>query len=136
MEIDGLFSGSRRSGSGRRGERSSSSTQGFFAAKVENERGGAAPKCNCGVYAISHNHCNFFLWLDRHLAKFGKTEQFKGGEDEEDVNENFAKMKLEIRLGDLEERVYAIEKKKKRMHVFVIVLGIAVVLLSICVSRV
>ncbi|MED6128879.1 hypothetical protein PIB30_102394 [Stylosanthes scabra] len=52
MEIDGVSSGSHRSGSGRRGERSSSSTQGFFAAKVGNERDGAAPKCNCGVYVV------------------------------------------------------------------------------------
>ncbi|MED6202145.1 hypothetical protein PIB30_102423 [Stylosanthes scabra] len=57
----------------------------------------------------SHNHCNFFLWLDRHLAMFGKKEQYsKGGEDEEDVSEHFAKTKLELRLADLEERVSAI----------------------------
>ncbi|MED6201573.1 hypothetical protein PIB30_096341, partial [Stylosanthes scabra] len=64
-------------------------------------------------------------------------EQYsKGGENEEDVSEHFAKMKLELRLADFEERVSAIEKKKKRMHMFLIALGIAVVLLSICVSRV
>ncbi|MED6166973.1 hypothetical protein PIB30_114660, partial [Stylosanthes scabra] len=57
---------------------------------------------------------------------FGKKEQYsKGGEDEEDVSEHFAKMKLELRLADLEERVSAIEKKKKRMHMFLIALGIA-----------
>ncbi|MED6108276.1 hypothetical protein PIB30_022233 [Stylosanthes scabra] len=134
MERDGLPSGSHRSGSGRRGERSSSSTQGFFAAKVGNERDGFNSCCLLYVQ-IKHNHCNFFLWLDQHLAKFGKMEDFKGAEDEEDVNKHFSKMKLEIRLGDLEERVSAIEKKK-RMHVFLIVLGIAVVLLSICVSKV
>ncbi|MED6174827.1 hypothetical protein PIB30_072730 [Stylosanthes scabra] len=71
----------------------------------------------CPLYKSSHNHCNFFLWLDRHLAMFGKKEQFKGVEDEEDVSEHFAKMKLELKLADLEERVSAIEKKKKRMHV-------------------
>ncbi|MED6171632.1 hypothetical protein PIB30_042457 [Stylosanthes scabra] len=158
--MEGVSSGSRCSGSGRRGKRSSSSAQCFFASKVrENEIDGVAPKCNCGVYAVlylskttknpnrlffgcplyksSHNHCNFFLWLDRHLAMFGKKEQYsKGGEDEEDVSEHFAKMKLELRLADLEERVSAIEKKKKRMHMFLIALGIAIVLLSICVSRV
>ncbi|MED6203336.1 hypothetical protein PIB30_114541, partial [Stylosanthes scabra] len=131
--MDGVSSGSRRSGSGRRGERSSASTQGFFDAKVGNERDGAASKCNCGVYAvlylsktannpnrlffgcpffkIRHNHCKFFLWLDRHLTKFGKTENLMGEEDE-DVNGHFEKMKLENRLGDLEERVTAIERKK------------------------
>ncbi|MED6109320.1 hypothetical protein PIB30_032315 [Stylosanthes scabra] len=52
MENDGVSSGSQRSGSGVRAERSSSSTQGFFATKVGNKRDGAAPKCRCGVYAI------------------------------------------------------------------------------------
>ncbi|MED6215396.1 hypothetical protein PIB30_113255, partial [Stylosanthes scabra] len=57
---------------------------------------------------------------------FGKKEQYsKGEEDEEDVSEHFAKTKLELRLADLEERVSAIEKKKKRMHMFLIALGVA-----------
>ncbi|MED6105882.1 hypothetical protein PIB30_000010 [Stylosanthes scabra] len=157
MEMDGVSSGSRRCGSGRNGECSSSSTQGFFVAKVENDRDGVAPKCHCHVYAILYlsktaknpnrlffgcpffkikdNHCRFFLWLDRHLANFGKMEDFKAGEDAEDVNGHFAIMKLENRLDELEERVAAVEKKK-RMHVFVIVLSIVVFLLSICVSKV
>ncbi|MED6226279.1 hypothetical protein PIB30_102033 [Stylosanthes scabra] len=118
MEIDGVSFGSRRSGSGRRDKRSSPSTQGFFVAKVRNERDGTAPKCNCGIYAVLYlskttNNPNRLFFGP--FFKFGKTEDFKGGEDE-DVNEHFANMKLDIRLGDLEERVSAIEKKKKKMR--------------------
>ncbi|MED6213690.1 hypothetical protein PIB30_095746 [Stylosanthes scabra] len=148
MENDGVSSGSRRSGSGMRG---------CFAAKDGNERDGAAPKCKCGVYAIlylskaSNNpnllffgcpffkirspHCNFFLWLDQHAAKFGKKKGVKCEEDEEDVNEHFAKLNVDDRLGDLEDRVAAIEKKKI-INAFLIVMGLIIALLSAWANRV
>ncbi|MED6225874.1 hypothetical protein PIB30_097858, partial [Stylosanthes scabra] len=119
MEDDGVSSGSRRSGSALRGDRSSSSTQGFLATKVVNEGDGAAPKCKCGAYAIlylsktsnnpnrlffgcpffkiQHAHCNFFLWLDRHVAKFGKNggPAANAGEEEDDVTIHFAKLNVD-----------------------------------------
>ncbi|MED6190153.1 hypothetical protein PIB30_102902 [Stylosanthes scabra] len=144
MENDGVSSGSQRSGSGVRGERSSSSTQGFFAAKVGNERDGAAPKCRCGVYAIlylsktSKNPnrlffgCPFFK-LDEHAAKFDKKESVKC-EEGEDVNLHFATLKIDDRLGVLEDRVAAMEKKKG-MNMFLIVIGLVFGLISMWASR-
>ncbi|MED6126387.1 hypothetical protein PIB30_077889 [Stylosanthes scabra] len=144
-------------GSGVRAERSSSSTQGFFAANVRNERDGAAPKCKCGVYAIlylsktSNNpnrlffgcpffkiggtHCNFFLWLDRHVAKFGKKEGVKCEEGVEDVNMHFAMLNLDDRLGVLEDKLAAMEKRKG-INTFLIVMGLFIGLISIGASRV
>ncbi|MED6188237.1 hypothetical protein PIB30_084122, partial [Stylosanthes scabra] len=51
MESEGGSSAARRSAGGGKGERSSS-TQGFFVAKVGDERDGAARKCHCSVYAM------------------------------------------------------------------------------------
>ncbi|MED6191719.1 hypothetical protein PIB30_003062 [Stylosanthes scabra] len=128
-----------------RGERSLSSTQGCFVAKAGNERDGAAPKCKCGVYAIlylsktSNNPnqlffgCPFFK-LDQHAAKFGKKEGMKCEEDEEDVNEHFAKLNVDDRLGDLEDRVAAI-KRKKSINTFLIVMGFIIALLSPWANR-
>ncbi|MED6125411.1 hypothetical protein PIB30_068314 [Stylosanthes scabra] len=52
----GVSSSGRRSAGGGdgRSDRSSSSTQGAFAGKVGDDRDVVAPKCHCGVYAISH----------------------------------------------------------------------------------
>ncbi|MED6197865.1 hypothetical protein PIB30_060802 [Stylosanthes scabra] len=158
MENDGVSSGSRRSGSALRCDRSSSSIQGFLTAKVVNERDGAASKCKCGAYAIlylsktSNNpnrlffgylffkiqyaQGNFFLWLDRHVAIFGKNEgpPVNAGEDEDDVNIHFAKLNVDNRLANLEDRVAAIEKKKT-MNMFLIGIGV-VFFLCMYVSRV
>ncbi|MED6127293.1 hypothetical protein PIB30_086728 [Stylosanthes scabra] len=120
-------------------------------------RDGAASKCKCGVYAIlyrsktsnntnwlffgcpffkiKHHHYDFFLWLDLHAVKFNKNEDVKAGEDE-GVTDHFAKLNVENMLGDLEGRVVTIEKKKKSMNMFLIVMGLIVVVLSISVSRV
>ncbi|MED6180608.1 hypothetical protein PIB30_011644 [Stylosanthes scabra] len=155
MENDGVSSGSQRSGSGVRAERSSSSTQGFFAGKVGNERDGAAPKCRCGVYAIvylsktSKNpnrlffgypffkiggpHCKFLLWLDEHAAKFDKKESVKC-EEGEDVNLHFATLNIDDRLGVLEDKVATMEKRKG-MNMFLIVTGLVVGLISMWESR-
>ncbi|MED6130102.1 hypothetical protein PIB30_114705, partial [Stylosanthes scabra] len=43
---------SKQGGGGWREDRSSGSTQGFFATRVTGDREGAAPKCFCDVYAI------------------------------------------------------------------------------------
>ncbi|MED6219564.1 hypothetical protein PIB30_036904 [Stylosanthes scabra] len=141
-------------GSAIRGDRSSALTQEFFAAKVGKERDGAAPKCKCGVYAIlylsktsnnpnrlffgfGHPHCNFFLWLDRHVAKIDKNEgaSANSGQEEEDVNVHYETLNVNNRLGNLEDSAAATEKKKS-MNMFLIGMGLIVVVLSICVSRV
>ncbi|MED6111109.1 hypothetical protein PIB30_049484 [Stylosanthes scabra] len=153
---DGASSGSQRSSSAMRADRSASSAQGYFAAKVGNEQDGAAPKCYCSVYAIlylsktSNNsnrlffgcpffkiggpHCSFFIWLDRHVAKFNRKEAVKCEEVEEDVNEHFSRLKVDNRLGDLEDRIAAIEKKKG-INMFIIVMGVVVVAISIWAGR-
>ncbi|MED6167949.1 hypothetical protein PIB30_007621 [Stylosanthes scabra] len=150
MENDRVSSESRRS---------SSAMRGFFAAKVGNERDGVAPKCNCGVYAvwylsntsknpnrlffgcpffkIGDRYCKYFLWLDRHAAKFRNTDgaPVRYGEDEDVVNVHFAKLNVDNRLANLEARVAAIEKKKT-MNMFLIWIGVIVVFLLVCVSMV
>ncbi|MED6149398.1 hypothetical protein PIB30_061979 [Stylosanthes scabra] len=151
MENDGASSGSQRSGSAMRADRSASSAQGYVAAKGGNEQDGATPQCYCSVYAIlylsktSNNpnhcslgiggpHCSFFLWLDIHVAKFNRKEAVKCEEVEEDVNEHFSRLKVDNRLGDLEDRIAAIEKKKG-INMFIIVMGVAVVAISIWAGR-
>ncbi|MED6167578.1 hypothetical protein PIB30_003955 [Stylosanthes scabra] len=123
MENDSVSSGSQRSGSGVRAERSSSSTQGFFAAKVGNERDGA----------IGGPHCKFLLWLDEHAAKFDKKESVKC-EEGEDVNMHFATLNIVDRLRVLEDRVATMEKRKG-MNMFLIVTGLVVGLILMWASR-
>ncbi|MED6153231.1 hypothetical protein PIB30_099774 [Stylosanthes scabra] len=54
IESRRVSSGSTRTvgGGDRKSDRSSSSTQGVFSAKVGDDRNGVAPKCQYGVYAI------------------------------------------------------------------------------------
>ncbi|MED6165150.1 hypothetical protein PIB30_096816, partial [Stylosanthes scabra] len=54
MESQGVSSSSRRTAGGGNGrlDRSSSSMQGVFIAKVGDDKDGVAPKCHCGVFAI------------------------------------------------------------------------------------
>ncbi|MED6107672.1 hypothetical protein PIB30_016291 [Stylosanthes scabra] len=103
---------------------------------IGNERDGAAPKCKCRVYAMLYlsktsNNPNWLFFG----YPFFKNERVKSGEDEEDVDEHFANLKLDNMLGDLEERVAAI-KKKKSINMYLIVLGLIIVVLSICLGRV
>ncbi|MED6154323.1 hypothetical protein PIB30_111260, partial [Stylosanthes scabra] len=85
---------------------------------------------------IKTPHCNFFLWLDRHAAKFSKYEgpTMNSGEHEEDVNDHFTRLNVDNRLGNLEDRVAAVEKKKS-MNMVLIGMGVIVYVLSICLSR-
>ncbi|MED6180771.1 hypothetical protein PIB30_013399 [Stylosanthes scabra] len=110
MENDGVSSRSRRSGSALRAERYSSSTKGFFVAKEPElivlwvsllQAKDASP------------HYSFFLWLDRHTAKFNRKEGVKCEEVGEHVNEHFSRLRVDNRLGDLEDRIATIEKKKR-----------------------
>ncbi|MED6135669.1 hypothetical protein PIB30_048828 [Stylosanthes scabra] len=112
MESAAGSSASRKRSSGTSGERSSSSTQGFFSVKVGNERDGATPKCHCGVYAVLYlsktsnnpnilffgcpffkvrlNHCKYFLWLDQHAAKLGRdADPIVVKEDLDNVDDTF-----------------------------------------------
>ncbi|MED6161123.1 hypothetical protein PIB30_057790 [Stylosanthes scabra] len=107
MESEGGLSASRRSVGSGRGEWTSSETQGFFAAKVGNERDGVASKCHCRVYAILYlsrtvnnpnglffgcpffkmspsvrlNHCKFLLWLDQQVTKFAGVADAMGAKE-------------------------------------------------------
>ncbi|MED6180558.1 hypothetical protein PIB30_011321 [Stylosanthes scabra] len=134
METGGGSSASRRSSGDAAAERSSSSTQGFFVAKVGNERDGAAPTCRCGVYVVLYlsktannpnrlffgcpffkirsKHCKYFLWLDEHAAKFGRPASATGvKESEDDVDVYFSRINIKTRLSELEEKISSIEKK-------------------------
>ncbi|MED6195101.1 hypothetical protein PIB30_034841 [Stylosanthes scabra] len=158
MDNDGASSSSRQSGGAVRGDGSSSATQGFLATQVGNERNGVAPKCRCGVYVVLYlsktpnnlnqlffgcpffkaklRHCNFFLWLDRHASKFDNFAGAKVVEEDEDVNAHLLRLDMESRLANLEDRVASIERKKKEgMKAMLIVVCLAVVLISICVTR-
>ncbi|MED6153591.1 hypothetical protein PIB30_103585 [Stylosanthes scabra] len=114
MESQGVSSGSRRTAGGGdgRSDRSSSSTQGVFIAKVGDDKDGVVLKCHCGVFAILYlsktasnpnrlffgcpffkarlAHCKFFIWLDRHTEKFGKVVDQKHDDEIEDLDEHFA----------------------------------------------
>ncbi|MED6222658.1 hypothetical protein PIB30_066408 [Stylosanthes scabra] len=106
MDSEGVSTSSKRGGGGRRKDRSSGSTQGFFATRVTDEREGAAP----GMYVskwivIIHSwmlicwvclvvdvpeklqHCKFFMWLDSHTAKFGRGVAVGGSDANEDCND-------------------------------------------------
>ncbi|MED6113123.1 hypothetical protein PIB30_067960 [Stylosanthes scabra] len=151
MESDGGSSASRRAGGRGRGERSSSSTQGFFAAKVGHER--AAPTCDCGVYVVLYlsktannpnklffecpffkvklKHCRFFLWLDEHVAMFRRVSNDEGVKEVDDsVDEHFARISIEKRISDLEDKLASMEKKDwmnwKTICLWIFVLLIAV----------
>ncbi|MED6181742.1 hypothetical protein PIB30_022181 [Stylosanthes scabra] len=156
MENEGVSSGSRRSGSALRAERSSSSTPRFCAAMVGGEVDGAAPKCYCRAYAILYlsmttrnpnrlffgcpyykgptPHCSFFRWLDRHTAMFSRKENVKCEEVEEDANEHISRLSVDNRLGDLEDRIVAIEKKNVT-KMFVIVMSLVVLAISFWAGR-
>ncbi|MED6150808.1 hypothetical protein PIB30_076039 [Stylosanthes scabra] len=150
MDSEGGSSPTRRSGGGRRGDRSSSETQGLFAAKVGHERDGAAPMCHCGVYAVLYlsktpnnlnrlffgcpffktrmNHCKFFLWLDQHAAKLGRIAESKSvKEDEVDIDEHFWRLIVENRVSELERRIAYMEKKHSMKFLFVCVLALSMV---------
>ncbi|MED6115459.1 hypothetical protein PIB30_090883, partial [Stylosanthes scabra] len=83
---------------------------------------------------IGGPHCSFFLWFDRHVAKFNRKEAVKCEEAEEDVNEHLSRLKVDNRLGDLEDRIAAIEKQKG-INMFIIVMGVVVVAISIWAGR-
>ncbi|MED6123988.1 hypothetical protein PIB30_054782 [Stylosanthes scabra] len=85
MDSDGGSSASRRTGGDERGERTSSD----------------APSSR------------FFLWLDHHVAKFGRSVDAQGVEEDiEDVDEHFLMMNIDNRVTDLEARIASIEKKR------------------------
>ncbi|MED6186062.1 hypothetical protein PIB30_063160 [Stylosanthes scabra] len=109
MESDGCSPTSRRSAGG---------GMGFFAAKAGDESDRAPPKCHCGVYAVLYllktpsnpnrlffgclffkireRHCKFFLWLDKHVAKFGRADEVKAcREEHDDVEVQFVRLKIE-----------------------------------------
>ncbi|MED6145009.1 hypothetical protein PIB30_020999 [Stylosanthes scabra] len=111
MDSEGVSTRSKRGGGGQREDRSSRSTQGFFATRVTDDRDGVAPKCHCDEKL---QHCKFFMWLDSHTAKFGKGIAVGGSDANEDVDEHFWKLMIENKVDALESRVAAIEKKKKK----------------------
>ncbi|MED6155413.1 hypothetical protein PIB30_004841 [Stylosanthes scabra] len=97
---------------------------------------GVAPKCHCGVYAIPYlsktaknpyrlffrcpffkkaeiRHCKYFRWLDRHIDELRRNGIVRRQEDIEDVDEHFALLGVENRVAELEDRLVAMEKKKK-----------------------
>ncbi|MED6227435.1 hypothetical protein PIB30_113506, partial [Stylosanthes scabra] len=89
-----------------------------------------------GLYLqIGGTHCDFFLWLDRHVAKFGRKEGVKCEEGAEDVNMHFATLNVDDRLGALEDKLAAMEKRKG-INTFLIVMGLLIGLISIGASRV
>ncbi|MED6210297.1 hypothetical protein PIB30_062809 [Stylosanthes scabra] len=126
MENDGASSGSQRSGSAMRADRSA------FSPRTSNNPNRLF--FGCPLFKIGGPHCSFFLWLDRHVAKFNRKEAVKCEEVEEDVNEHFLRLKVDNRLGDLEDRIAAIEKKKG-INMFIIVMGVVVVAISIWAGR-
>ncbi|MED6159607.1 hypothetical protein PIB30_043812 [Stylosanthes scabra] len=156
MENEGISSGSRRSGNDLRAERSCSSTAVFCAARVGGEVDGAAPKCYCRAYAILYlsmtmrnpnrlffgcpyykgptPHCSFFRWLDRHIAMFSRKENVKCEEVEADANEHISRLTVDNRLGELEDRIAAIEKKKVT-KMFVLVMCLVVLAISFWAAR-
>ncbi|MED6107310.1 hypothetical protein PIB30_012704 [Stylosanthes scabra] len=153
MESEGVCSGGRRSAGGGvgRSDRSSSSTQGVFAASVGDDINDVAPKCHCGVYAILYlsktaknpdrlffecpffkkaeiRHCKFFRWLDRHIEQLRRDGIVRRQEDIKDVDEHFAMLGVENRVTELEDRLAAMEKKKKNPICWIIVGLLALVL--------
>ncbi|MED6155865.1 hypothetical protein PIB30_009338 [Stylosanthes scabra] len=142
---------SRRSVGGGRGDRSSSETQGFFAAKVGLERDGVAPKCDYDVYAVLYlsktpnnsnrlffgcpffkirpNHCKYFLWLDEHAAKFGMVTYKKDVKEiHDDVDEHFRILNIEDRVSDLEGRIASIKKKGSIKFMLVCVFALSMLI--------
>ncbi|MED6156196.1 hypothetical protein PIB30_012211 [Stylosanthes scabra] len=158
MDSEGVSTSSKRSGGGRGEDRSSGSTQGFFAMRVTDDKDGAAPKCHCGVYAILYlsktesnpnrlffgcpffkikmQHCKYFKWLDSHTAKFGRGVAMGGNEAKADVDEHFSKLMIENRLDALESKISAIEKKKLGMSTGLLVMCVIVVFVCVYMIRV
>ncbi|MED6218833.1 hypothetical protein PIB30_030276 [Stylosanthes scabra] len=153
MESDGGSSTSRQSAGGGGGGQRSSSTQGFFTAKVGNERDRATLKYHCGVYAVlylsktSRNPDRLFFEtnnrvIDRvdsvaalqHASKFQRNVNVEDvKEEEDDVEEHFGRLKIENRVAELEERVSSIEKKSV-MKMWLGCVCVIVVFMAVCVS--
>ncbi|MED6109989.1 hypothetical protein PIB30_038801 [Stylosanthes scabra] len=126
MDSEGVSTSSKRGGGGRREDRSSGSTHGFFATRVTDDRDGAAPKCHCDVWMLicwvclvvdvqeKLQHCKFFIWLDSHTAKFGRGVAVGGSDANEDVDEHLWKLMIENKVDALESRVAAIERRRRR----------------------
>ncbi|MED6147744.1 hypothetical protein PIB30_046613 [Stylosanthes scabra] len=156
MDSHGKSATSRRSAGGGIGERSSSSTHCFSPAKAKDEMNGAAPKCHCDFHAVLYlskttsnpnrlffgcpffkmrePHCKFFLWLDKHASKFGRVEEVNAHRVEHDDAEvEFARLKIETRLSELENRVALIEQSSSR-KTFVICVCLIVTMLYLIVS--
>ncbi|MED6160976.1 hypothetical protein PIB30_056333 [Stylosanthes scabra] len=140
MESQGISSGLRRStdGGDGRSDRSSSSTQGVFLAKVGDNKDGVAPKCHCGVYAILYlsktaNNPNR-LFFGCPFFKLGKIGEQKHAEETEDVDEQFAMLGVENKIIELEDRLVAIERKNKPLSLLITGLLIWVISLYAVVS--
>ncbi|MED6191627.1 hypothetical protein PIB30_001905 [Stylosanthes scabra] len=146
MESEWVCSGGRRSagGGGGRSDRSSSSTQGVFAASMGDDRYGVAPIYHCGVYAILYLSktaknpdrlffgCPFFKKAEirhcKHIDQLRRDGIVKCQEDIEDVDEDFAMLEVENRVTELEDRLAAMEKKKKNPICWIIVGLLALIL--------
>ncbi|MED6155323.1 hypothetical protein PIB30_004342 [Stylosanthes scabra] len=97
---------------------------------------GVAPKCYCMVYAVLHMsktannttrlffgcpffkksrcpHYKSFLWLDRHTEQLERIDAVTCAEEIEDVEKQLVLVVVESRVIELEERVAAMERKKK-----------------------
>ncbi|MED6126509.1 hypothetical protein PIB30_079246 [Stylosanthes scabra] len=135
MDSHGKSATSRRSAGDGIGERSSSSTHCFSPAKAKDEMNGAAPKCHCGFHAVLYlskttSNPNRLFFGCRSL----RVEEVNAHRVEHDDAEvEFARLKIETRLSELENRVALIAQSSSR-KTFVICVCLIVMMLYLIVS--
>ncbi|MED6161124.1 hypothetical protein PIB30_057791 [Stylosanthes scabra] len=154
MESEGGCSRSKNSIGGCASENTGSSYA-PLDSKCRDDRDGVAPKCHCGVYAILYRsrtrknpnrlflgcpffkqgklYCSFFEWLDKHCMKLGVSKDGKNGDDADEVNDQFAVIKVDARVAVLENRVQTLTDKIRNVNRLIVVAGIVAMLVAVYV---